>query len=404
MKTLERLIRYCKVDTQSDPKTDTIPSTKKQFDLAYMLEAELKDLGVADVRVSEDCFVYARIPGNVEGAPKIGFIAHMDTAPDYCATGVDPQVIENYDGEDITLKCGKVIEVAKYPELKRGKGKTLLVSTGETLLGADDKAGIAAIMGAVEYIMAHPEFRHGDVGISFSPDEEVGRGISQFDIKGFDCDFAYTLDGGQVNCYSDETFNAASAEVCFQGASIHPGSAKNKMINASNVAHYYHGLLPVTMRPEHTEGREGFFHLHDMKGNCDYAQLDYIIRNHDKQIFEHQLVMLQEAADYVNKQYGEVCTVNIRRAYCNMKEILDQHPQVVELAVEGLKAIGLEPVSELVRGGTDGSFLTLNGLPCPNLGTGGGNYHGPYEYCIMEETEQAVELIIKMLELAGDGK
>lgn len=398
MKTLERLIRYCEVDTTSDPECTNTPSTLKQFDLARMLEKELKDLGVQDVYLSDNCYVYACIKGNPD-KPKIAFIAHMDTAPDYNGTGVKPVVIEHYNGESITLKDGKVIDSSKFPHLLAQKDKTLVVADGTTLLGADDKAGVAAIMAAAEYVMNH-EFDHGDMYIVFTPDEEVGGGTKCFEYDKCPADFGFTMDGGAVDIYEEETFNAASAVAKFTGVNIHPGSAKDRMRNASLVAMEFNSMLPVNMRPEFTEGRDGFFHMMHMEGNIEKAQLGYIIRNHSAEIFENQIKLLKDVETFINAKYGDCCEVTVKYSYKNMKEVMKDYPYVKELAFKAMSAVGLTPKEDVIRGGTDGANLSFNGLPCPNLGAGGGNFHGPLEYCVAEEMETASELIIKILELA----
>lgn len=400
MNIQERLISYCRIDTQSDPKSTASPSTAKQFDLANVLVRELKEMGISDASVDEYCYVYGHLESNLDHeCPTVGFIAHMDTAPDYSGKNVNPRIIENYDGKDIQLSEGVVTKVSDFPYLSGLKGKTLIVTDGSTLLGADDKAGIAAIMEAVDWLIRHPEIRHGRVSIAFTPDEEVGRGTEHFDLERFGASFAYTMDGGRIDAWSDETFNAASAVVTCTGFSIHPGSAKDRMINALNTAIEFHNLLPEHVRPEHTEKREPFFHLTDLKGNVDSARMEYIIRAHDSRDFVHMQELMKKAADYVNDVHGtHVLDLEITESYRNMKEKLMEHPEVSLIAEEALKEIGLNPFNEVIRGGTDGSNLTFRGLPCPNLGNGGENFHGRYEYCVVEELEQAARLIEKIIE------
>ncbi|MBR4164081.1 MAG: peptidase T [Solobacterium sp.] len=400
MSAEERLIRYCQVDTQSDPShEDVTPSSQKQFDLAKILKEELEELGLKDVVLDEHCYVYGKLPSNLSGSvKKVGFIAHMDTAPDFSGTNVMPRIIECFDGEDIVLNDTTVTRMSDFPQMKELKGKRLMVTDGTTLLGADDKAGIVAIMEALVYLKEHPEYPHGEIRVGFTPDEEIGNGTKYFNIEQFDADFAYTMDGGTVSELSDETFNAASAVVKFQGFSIHPGSAKNKMINAARIATQYQQALPEYMTPEHTEDREGFIHLHGMQGNVESAVLDYIIRDHDKQKLEEKKEILKKACEYFNTVYGkQVCTIEIRDSYPNMKSVLQEKPEAVDIAWKVLEGMGFDVVNEPVRGGTDGAMLTIRGLPCPNLGAGGGNFHGPYEYCVMGELEQATEVILKII-------
>jgi len=405
MSAEERLIRYCQVDTQSDPShEDVTPSSQKQFDLAKILKEELEELGVKDVVLDEHCYVYGKLPSNLsEPVKKVGFIAHMDTAPDFSGTNVKPRIIECFDGEDIVLNDTMVTRMSDFPQMKELKGKRLMVTDGTTLLGADDKAGIVAIMEALVYLKEHPEYPHGEIRVGFTPDEEIGNGTKYFSIEQFDADFAYTMDGGTVSELSDETFNAASAVVKFQGFSIHPGSAKNKMINAARIATQYQQALPEYMTPEHTEDREGFIHLHGMQGNVETAVLDYIIRDHDKQKLEEKKEILKKACEYFNTVYGkQVCTIEIRDSYPNMKSVLQEKPEAVDIAWKVLEGMGFNVVNEPVRGGTDGAMLTIRGLPCPNLGAGGGNFHGPYEYCVMEELEQATEVILKIISVVAE--
>lgn len=401
MSAVERLIRYCQIDTQSDPENDCVtPSSEKQFVLAKILEKELKEAGLVDVQLDEHCYVYGWLPSNMEENTKtVGFIAHMDTAPDYSGKDVKPRLIENYDGEDIVLNENMVTRVSDFPELKNAKGKTLLVTDGTTLLGADDKAGVTAIMETMFYLNEHPEIKHGRIAVGFTPDEEIGNGPKYFDIEKFGADFAYTMDGGTVREISDETFNAASAEVSFKGFSIHPGSAKDKMINAASVACEYQNLLPEYMRPEHTEARDGFIHLTSMSGATEKAELSYIIRDHDRTKLNEKKELMQHAADYLNEKYRtSICHVEVKDAYHNMREVLDANPDAMRIAYQAFDKLGITPLHEAVRGGTDGAELSLRGLPCPNLGVGGGNFHGPYEYCVVEELEQAKDVILTIIE------
>lgn len=400
MSAVERLIRYCKVDTQSNPENESVtPSSEKEFDLARILEKELKELDVQDVTLDEHCYVYGWLPSNIgKKVPTVGFIAHMDTAPDYSGTNVKPRIIENFDGNDIVLNETMVTKMEDFPEMKLAKGKTLVVTDGTTLLGADDKAGVTSIMEVLSYLKEHPEVKHGKIAIGFTPDEEIGNGPKYFDIEKFGADFAYTMDGGTVREISDETFNAASAIVTFKGFSIHPGSAKDKMINAASIACSYQNLLPEHARPEHTEGRDGFIHLTSMEGCTEEATLSYIIRDHDLNKLNEKKELMKKTCEYINVVYGEgVCSIEIKDAYHNMKEVLDQHPDALKYAYQAFEQLGITPLHEPVRGGTDGAELSLRGLPCPNLGVGGGNFHGPYEYCVVEELEQAREVVLKII-------
>ncbi len=404
MGAAERLIRYCQIDTQSDPANeDVTPSTEKQFDLAKVLKQELEELGLEDVSLDEHCYVYAKLPGNLDHQVKtVGFIAHMDTAPDFSGKDVKPRIIEDFDGNDIVLNENVVMKMESFPWMRELKGKRLMVTDGNTLLGADDKAGITCIMEALVYLKEHPEVKHGEIAVAFTPDEEIGNGPKYFDIEKFGADFAYTMDGGTVRELSDETFNAASAVVTFKGFSIHPGEAKDRMINAALAASEYACSLPAHMIPAHTEGREGFIHLHNMKGDCEEAVLEYIIRDHDLSKLEDKKEVMRLAADFINAKYGtEVASVTFRDSYRNMKEILDQYPEVSEYARKAIGMLGYEIVHEPVRGGTDGAQLSFRGLPCPNLGAGGGNFHGRYEYCVVDELEEARTVILNIVQLVA---
>lgn len=395
MKAEERLIRYACVPTMSDPDSSTSPSSSKQLVLGKMLVEELKELGVIDAYMSEFGYVYGHLPSNIDkDVQTVGFVAHMDTSPDFNDEGAKPRIIRNYDGKDIELCPGVVTKIADFPQMVDLKGKDIIVTDGSTLLGADDKAGITAIMQALEYYQEHPEVKHGPIAIAFTPDEEIGRGTEHFDIDAFHADFGYTMDGGEIKYYCDETFNAASAVLTVHGFSIHPGSAKDKMINAQNVAIEFHSLLPAYMRPEHTENRDGFIHLTRMSGSCNDAELEYIIRDHDATKLEDKIQLMERSAKWINDLYGEgTVELKIERAYRNMKEIISKHPEVSEIAWSALEELGLNPELEPARGGTDGASLSYMGIPCPNLGTGAGNMHGRYEYCCINELEQASELI-----------
>lgn len=399
MELIERFLKYVKVETTSDPNSEAIPSSPVQWNLAKVLEADLKDLGVEDVYLDESCIVYGTIKANVEGLPTVGLIAHMDTSPDASGANVEPRIIKNYDGKDIPLNETTVMKVDVFPSLKDKVGKCLIVTDGKTLLGADDKAGIAEIMDFVQYLMQHSEVKHGTIKVAFTPDEEVGRGTENFNVEKFGCDFAYTVDGGEVEFIAYENFNAASAIIDIEGVSVHPGSAKHKMINASLVGMKFNSLLNEFDRPEYTEGFEGFNHLTDIQGDVEHCHMEYIIRNHDASLFESQKKAFEKAVDYLNSCYANpIVHLEIKDSYRNMVEILKDHMEVVELAKEAIAAIGLVPQSCAIRGGTDGANLTFKGLPCPNLGTGGYNFHGHFEYAVVEEMQQSVEILKRLNE------
>lgn len=404
MSAEERLIRYCRIDTQSDESNEKeTPSTRKQFDLAEILLQELKDLGLADAALDEHCYLYAHLPANT-GRPSrtVGFIAHMDTAPDYSGTGVNPRIIRGFDGRDIALNPEVTMHMADFPWMRELKGKDLIVTDGTTLLGADDKAGITCIMEALSWWQQNPKAEHGRIAVAFTPDEEIGWGTKYFDLKKFGADFAYTMDGGSVRELADETFNASAAKVTVQGFSIHPGEAKDRMINAASVAAQIHASLPDAMTPEHTSGHEGFLHLTGMSGDIDHAELSYILRDHDAAKLEQKKQLLQAAVDFANRKVGTAAAaVAFTDGYRNMKEVLEQHPEVSSIAAQAMKELGIEPAHEPIRGGTDGAELSFRGLPCPNLGAGGGNFHGRYEYCVIQELEQAAEVVRRIAEIVS---
>ena len=401
MKVQERFLKYVTFDTQSDENSQTTPSSLKQLKLAKYLVDELKNIGVTNAYVDEFGIVYGSLLANCEAnCPKIGFIAHMDTSPDMSGENVKPRIIENYDGSDIILneKLNILMGPNDFESLNRNIGENLIVTDGTTLLGADDKAGIAEIMTMLETII-QKNLPHGDIKIAFTPDEEVGRGTDHFNVKAFDADFAYTVDGGEVEFIDYENFNAASAVLDIQGLSIHPGSAKGKMINALLVGMEFHSMLPVEQNPAYTEGYEGFNHLTDMHGECEHAHMSYIIRNHDETLFEQQKEDFKRIADYLNKKYPEnTITLQITDSYANMRQIIEQNMNIIELVKKSMEEIGLQPASAAIRGGTDGARLTYEGLPCPNLGTGGYNYHGKYEYVSINEMEKSVALLLKIVE------
>ena len=400
MQIEKRFLRYISIDTTSNEACPDCPSSKNQWVLAWELEKEMKKLGLCDVRVDAHCYVYGFIPANVQGAPAIGLIAHMDTS-DAVPGGPMHARILRYEGGDVTLnkEKGIVMKAADYPSLADKTGKDLIVTDGLTLLGGDDKAGVAEIMTFCEYVLTHPEYRHGKICVGFTPDEEIGRGADLFDVAGFGADFAYTLDGGRASEMEYENFNAASARVIVHGFSIHPGSAKDKMRNAIRLAMEFDAMLPTSERPEHTEGYEGFYHLNDFTGEVQRAELRYILRDHDKQKFEQRKERIQKITAYLNEKYGEnTFELTVKDSYFNMKEKVQQKPEVVERAVNAIRACGLEPACVPIRGGTDGATLSYKGLVCPNLGTGSYNHHGVFEYACVQEMETMVEIVKRIVE------
>ncbi|MGD9559106.1 MAG: peptidase T [Oscillospiraceae bacterium] len=400
MRAYERFMGYVQVGTASDPENaDVRPSTARQFDLARRLVEEMHALGIADARVDAHCYVYGSIaatPG-CEGAPALGLIAHLDTSPDACGAGVRPLLHPNYDGADVRLPDGSVISAERFPALKKLRGQTLITASGGTLLGADDKAGIAEIMTACEQVLCGA-VPHGKLCIAFTPDEEIGRGPEGFDVAGFGAQFAYTVDGGAVEEIEYENFNAATAQLHFTGVEVHPGEAKGIMVNATQLAMAYDGLLPKRERPEYTEGREGFFHLVRMEGTVGKARSAYLIRDHDRAGFEARKERMRQAAAELQAYYGAGCVhLEMEDSYYNMREVIEQHFHLVENAEAALRTMGLEPVVAPIRGGTDGSQLSFMGLPCPNLGTGGRYAHGPNECVTAEEMDRVVELLLGII-------
>jgi tripeptide aminopeptidase len=402
-KVLNRFLKYIKIDTQSDENSESTPSTEKQFTLANVLKQELTDLGLSDISLDEKCYLMATLPANTDKKiPTIGFIAHMDTSPDMPGAVENPNIVYNYTGEDVVINKEKnlVLTTTEFPELKDYIGKTLLTTDGNTLLGADDKAGIAEILTAIEYLVQHPEVKHGTIKVGFTPDEEIGRGVDHFDVKKFNAEFAYTLDGGAIGELEYENFNAAGAKIFIQGRNIHPGYAKNKMINAMLVAMEFNALLPANERPEHTANYEGFYHLVKMEGSVENAMLQYIVRDHDKTKFEQKKKTMTEAVDFMKKRYGEdVFRLELKDQYFNMKEMVVPVIHVVETARQAMEEVGVVPVVVPIRGGTDGARLSYMGLPCPNIFAGGHNFHGKFEYVPVESMEKAVEVILKIIEL-----
>lgn len=406
MRAYERLLDYVKVYTTSDPESGTHPSAAREFDLAHKLVEELKALGVEDARVDEHCYVYGSLPATpgCEEKPALGLIAHMDTAPDASGENVNPILHENYDGGDVVLPAtGKVMKVSAFPFLASMKGETLITTDGTTLLGADDKAGVAEIMTMAEQLLNDPTIEHGKICIGFTPDEEIGRGANYFDVKGFGAQFAYTVDGGELGELEYENFNAGSANVQVNGLSIHPGSAKNAMLNASLLAMEFHQMLPVEQNPRYTEGYEGFFHLSEMKGHVEQAELDYIIRDHDAAKYEQKKQAMQEIADYLNHKYGEgTFVLTISDSYRNMKEMVQPHMHLIDNAKKAFAQCGVEAQTVPIRGGTDGARLSYMGLPCPNLSTGGHNFHGRFEYIPIEAMDKMVETLINISKIYAE--
>ena len=405
MKVEERLLKYVSYWTTSDEECAQIPSSERQFELGKVLEQELRDLGLEKVTLTDHCYVYGLLPATegYEEKKTIGFIAHMDTAPDYSGKDVKPQIIPDYNGEDVLLKgTGTYLKVSDFPSLKTLKGRTLITTDGTTLLGADDKAGVSEIMTAVEEIIEQ-NIPHGNIWIGFTPDEEVGCGADLFDLDYFKAEFAYTVDGDYEGEVAYENFNAASASFEIKGVNVHPGEAKDIMVNAALVGCELASMLPEKETPAHTEGREGFYHLTNMSGEIAEARLDYIVRDHDKASFENRLHTLEKITEALNAKYGEgTVTLKIQQSYSNMLEIIEQHPEVVEIAKKAIQNVGLEPLSRPVRGGTDGARLSFMGLPCPNLGTGGYGFHGPYEHISVEGMETAVKVIEEIVKITAE--
>lgn len=408
MSALERFLKYVKMDTQSDEKGQDYPSTEKQKELLNLLYKELREMGVPDVRQDKEyACVYAVLPSNhpEKTIPSVGFIAHVDTADAMSGANVRPRVIEDYDGEDILLNEEEniVTRIADFPEMKVLKGKRLVVTDGTTLLGADDKAGVTEIMETVQYFMLHPEIAHGNICVAFTADEEIGRGVDHFNINAFGAHYAYTVDGGALGEISCENFNAADARVVFHGRSVHPGDAKDKMINALTLQQEFDRMLPAKERPEHTQGREGFYHLTSVHGTVERAEASYIIRDHDDKRFEERKKLFLDAAAKMNRKYSEgAVVVESEDVYYNMKGRVDAHPLIMETALSAMEMIGVTPRIEPIRGGTDGARLSFMGLPCPNLCTGGGNFHGKHEYLCVDDMEKIIELLVRIVVLYAE--
>jgi tripeptide aminopeptidase len=401
MNVIERFLKYVKFDTQSDENADATPSTPKQRVFAEYLRAELETLCLEDIELDDNGYLYATLPANtVKPLPTIGFIAHMDTSPDMSGEHVTPRIVANYDGADIVLNEEEqiILSPRQFPELLDHKGEDLIVTNGKTLLGADDKAGIAEIVAAVDYLLQHPEIKHGKVRVGFNPDEEIGRGAHKFDVAKFGCDWAYTMDGGEVGELEYENFNAAAAKITIQGQNVHPGYAKGKMINSLRVAQELINLVPAEESPEQTEGYEGFFHLIGVSGEVEKTQVAFIIRDHDRAKFEDRKQRMQAWGEQLNAKYGAgTVTVDIKDQYYNMREKIEPVKHVVDVAFKAMEAAGVKPVVRPIRGGTDGAQLSFKGLPCPNIFAGGLNFHGKYEFVPVQSIEKARDVVIQII-------
>ena len=404
-KILDRFLRYVAIDTQSDENSESQPSAAKELDLLKLLCKELNDMGV-EATLDEYGYVMGSIPSNIDKkVPAIGFIAHVDTSPDASGKDVKPQIIKDYDGGDIELKGvpGLFLKPSEFPELLAHKGETIITTDGTTLLGADDKAGVAEIMDAVQYIVEHPEFKHGDIKIGFTPDEEIGRGVVKFDVKRFGADYAYTMDGGEIGELEFENFNAASAKIHIQGRNVHPGYAKDKMKNAILIGMEFNDLLPIGQRPELTEGYDGFFHIISFKGSVEEADFGYIIRDHDRKKFEEKKELIAQCAHFINVKYGEgTATLDVKDQYYNMREQVEPYYFIVEKAVKAMEMAGIKPKIQPIRGGTDGANLSFKGLPCPNIFAGGMNFHGKMEFAPLENIEKASEVVLNIVKLFAE--
>jgi len=401
-KVYDRFIRYAKIDTQSDPRSESCPSTKKQFHLAKELVKELNGMGLEDVTLDENCYVMATLPSNLEKeVPVIGFISHMDTSPDFTGQSVKPQIVKNYDGKDIILNSKKniVLSPQDFPELLKYIGQDLITTDGNTLLGADDKAGIAEIMCAMEYLTENPTIKHGIIKIGFTPDEEIGMSAEKFDVKKFGADYAYTIDGGEIGELEYENFNASLAKVTISGRNVHPGTAKNQMINSMMIAMELHAMLPVNERPEYTEKYEGFFMLMGFNGSVEESSLAYIIRDHDMEKFRKKNELFKKAVEFINAKYGKnTIKLDLKDQYYNMKEKIEEVKHIIDIAEQAMIDVGVKPLIKPIRGGTDGSRLSFMGLPTPNIFTGGHNYHGKFEYIPIQSMEKAIAVILKIID------
>ncbi|MCQ2075537.1 MAG: peptidase T [Bacteroidaceae bacterium] len=404
MKIEERFLNYVKFDTQSSEESETCPSTSKQMAFAEYLRDELKNIGLQDVELDEQAYLYATLPSNIDkDVPTVGFIAHMDTSPDCSGANIKPRIVRNYDGKDIELSEGIFSSPSKFPELNDHIGEDIIVTDGHTLLGADDKAGIAEIVQAMVYFMEHPEIKHGKVRVGFNPDEEIGMGAHHFDVEKFGCDFAYTMDGSEVGEIEFENFNAASAKIKINGVSVHPGYSKGKMINAGRVATELVQMLPQNETPETTEGYEGFFHLTGMQGSCENASLSFIIRDHDRNKFEQRKQKMTEVVAAITNKYGEgVAQLELKDQYYNMREKVEPKMFIIDIAKAAITEAGMVPKIVAIRGGTDGAQLSFRGLPCPNLFAGGINFHGPFEFCPVQSLEKAEKTIINIVKKVAE--
>ena len=401
----DKFLRYIAVETTSDENGTTHPSSLKELDLSRMLVEEMKKMGIQDASLDENGYVMGTIPSNIDKkVPVLGFIAHVDTSPDASGKDVKPQFIHNYDGSDIPLKSvpGLALRVADFPEMLDYKGQTLITTDGTTLLGADDKAGVAEIMTAAEYLLTHPEVKHGTLKIGFTPDEEIGCGVDFFDVKKFGADYAYTMDGGAIGELEYENFNAAGVKIHIQGCNIHPGYAKGKMVNALHVGMELAALLPVEQRPEYTQDYEGFFHLTGFSGTVEEASMSYIVRDHDMQRFEQKKALMEAAVAYINKKYGDIVSLEMKDQYYNMREKVEPHYFIVKRAIKAMEMAGIQPKVQPIRGGTDGARLSFMGLPCPNIFAGGHNFHGKLEFVPVESMEKATEVIKNLIALYAE--
>lgn len=404
MDIVDRFIKYARIDTQSDENNTQTPSTQKQFNLAKEVEQEVLEMGLTDVSLDNNCYLMATLPANTQKKlPVIGFIAHFDTSPDMSGKNVNPRIIKNYDGKEIILNEPKevVLSPADFPELLDHVGEDIIVTDGTTLLGADDKAGIAAIMNAMQYLIDHPEIEHGKIRIGFTPDEEIGRGADKFDVAKFGADWAYTIDGSEVGELEYENFNAASAKIDIQGRNVHPGYAKGKMVNALHLANELIALLPESERPEHTAGYEGFFHLISLGGTVEEASLSFIIRDHDREKFEERKRLMESAVETLNKKYGDRLTLQMKDQYYNMREKVEPVKYIVDYAYQAMEEVDVKPNVKPIRGGTDGARLSFMGLPCPNIFAGGMNFHGKYEFLPIPSMKKASEVIVKIAEIVA---
>ena len=402
---VNRFLKYIQIDTQSDPNNPEFPSTEKQWDLAHVLVEELKTIGMQDVTLDENCYIMATLPSNIDNkVPTIGFVAHIDTSPDFSGTNVTPQIHENYDGKDIVLNKEKNIILSPdyFEDLLLYKGQTLITTDGTTLLGADDKAGVTEIVSAMEHLIKNPQIKHGNIRICFTPDEEVGKGAHLFDVEKFGAEWAYTMDGSEIGELEYENFNAAGAKISIQGKSVHPGYAKDKMVNSILIGNEFASLLPKNEVPEKTTGYEGFFHLHTFTGDIEKTVLEYIIRDHDFDLFQERKKVVEQAADSINKKYNStIVSVEINDQYFNMKEKIEPVMHIIDIAKEAMEQAQIKPLIKAIRGGTDGSQLSYKGLPCPNIFAGGHNFHGKYEYVPVESMIKATEVIVNIAQIVA---